>query len=299
METIGITFLGTSNAVPTALRNHTSILLNYKNECLMFDCGEGTQRQFHKAKISQHKLTRIFITHWHGDHILGLPGLLQSLAMTNYPKKLKLYGPHGTNHYMSIIKELLKGIKIDLEVHEVNAGTIVEENEWKVIAETMNHDTPCLAYSFIIKDKLRLDKKKLKKFKIPNSPILGQLQAGKDVSFNGKKIKASQVTYKQLGKKVTIVLDTAFTEKAISLAKDSNLLISESSFSDEDKVKAKEYHHLTAKEAAIIAKKSKSKQLILTHISQRYEFNLKKIENEARKVFKNTKVVKDLDSIVL
>ena len=161
----------------------------------------------------------------------------------------------------------------------------------------MSHGTPTLAYSFTIKDKLRLDKKKIKKLKLPNSPLLAKLQSGEDIIFNKKKVKAKDVTYKEEGKKLAIILDTSMNANIEKIAKNSDLLITESTFLDKEAEKAKEYKHLTAKQAAEIAKKAKAKKLILTHISQRYEHNLPEVEREARKVFKNTLVVKDLDSV--
>lgn len=299
MEKINLTFLGTGNAIPTEIRNHTGILISYKNENILFDCGEGIQRQFKLAHISPSKLTSIFITHWHGDHILGLPGLFQTLAMSNYNRKLKIYGPKGTKHYISLIQDLLMRIKIQLEVHEIGEGIALNEEEFQIEAREMDHGTPCLAYSFTIKEKTRLDRAKLKKLKLPNSPILKKLQEGKDIIFNNKKIKAKQLMYKEPQRKVTIILDTAMNHKAIELAKNSDLVITESTFSDSEAQKAKEYKHLTAKEAATIAKKANADALMITHISQRYEHNLPLIEKEAKKTFKNAKVVKDLDSFEL
>lgn len=298
MENVKITFLGTGDAKPTKKRNHTAILLSYKNENILIDCGEGTQRQLKIAGISAHKINKILITHKHGDHTFGLPGLFYSLALDGYSKTLSLYGPKGINEYIALIKQLGAEFPINLNVNEAS-GKFLETPDYYIEALPMSHKVPTNAYSFVIKEKIRLDKAKLKKLKLPNSPILKQLAQRKDIIFNKKKIKASQVTYKEPGKKITFVLDTAINENAIKLAKDSDVLITESSFAKEDEARARDYKHLTSQQAAEIAKKSKSKQLILTHISQRYESDLSKIEKEAKKVFKKVKMVKDFDSVTI
>jgi len=298
MDEIKITFLGTGDAIPTKKRSHSAILASFANENILIDCGEGTQRQFKIAGLNYMKLTRILITHWHGDHILGLPGLLQTLALNNYSRTLHIYVPKGTRHHIDLIFKLfIFAGKIKYEVHEASHGIIVNEKDFKIESAEMSHGTPANAYSIILKDRIKLDKKKLKKFKLPNSPLIGELASGKDIVFKGKKIRAAQVVYIDKGKKVTFVLDTSFNKNAIELAKNSDLLIAESSFAAEEIAKAQEYRHLTAPQTAEIAKKSKSKKLILTHLSQRYEHNPRIIEKEAKKIFKNTKIAKDFDII--
>ena len=293
---IPITFLGTGQAIPTAKRNHTAILVSYHNETILVDCGEGTQRQFRKLELNPCKLTRILITHWHGDHILGLPGLLQTLALNGYNRVLNIYVPKGTKHYMDLIFRLFvfQG-KIKYKIEEVE-GKFFENSDFILEARSMKHNTPCNAYSFTEKEKIRIDKEKLKKYKIQGK-IIGELQKGKDIEVNGKKIKAKDITYLQEGRKIAFILDTAINENCVKLAENSDLLICESTFmenSENGKKLAEEYLHLTAKQAAEIAKKAKVKKLILTHLSQRYENKEKLILAEARKVFKNTEIAEDL-----
>jgi ribonuclease Z len=298
MEKIKLTFLGTGSAVPTKKHNHPALLINYKDENILIDCGEGTQRQFRYADLSAAKITRLLITHWHGDHILGIPGLMQTLAMNDYSKKLHVYGPKGTKRYMSEIMNIFAFIgKIDMEIHEVDNETVFETKDFQIKSERLSHGTECLAYSFIEKAKTRLDKKKLKKFKLPNSPLLGELQQGKDIIFNGKKIKASDVCYKQESRKVTIILDTGLCDSAIRTAKDADILVCESSYLESDKDIAEDRNHLTAKQAATIAKKAKAKSLYLVHLSQRYEGIPKVIEKEAKSIFKSTTIANDLDVV--
>jgi ribonuclease Z len=295
---IPIYFLGTGQAVPTIKRNHTSILLSYKNENIMVDCGEGTQRQIRKMKINPCSLTRILITHWHGDHILGLPGLFQTLALNGYNKKLHVYGPYGTKKYLSAILNMFVFVgKLDIEIHEIDEGKIIDEKEFYIESKRMKHSTYCLAYSFVEKDKIRIDKGKMRKLKIKQGKELGKIKQGKDITINGKKIKFSQITYKEKGKKITFILDTVFNENMIKISKNSDLLICESTYGKDDKEKAREHLHLTAEQAALTAKKAKCNQLILLHTSQRYENKENILLNEAKKIFKNTKLVEDLDVI--
>ena len=344
-EKINITFLGTGSAIPTAKRNHPAVLLQYKDENILFDCGEGTQRQFRKAHLNPCKLTRIFITHWHADHVLGIPGLLQTLMLNSYNKTLHIYGPSGTEKMMQLYIGLFayKGQNYPIKVHEINFSekgsshnakdstrvceqialdkskiesksdlgigwvtnkgghlfkqAILDTKEFTIDAESMEHDTPSLAYSFTIKEKSRLDKKKLSKLKIPSGKLVGELARGKTIKFKGKTIKPKSLVYKEPQRKVTIIMDTIENPKTIKLAKNSDLLICESTYNEQGKDLAKKHKHLTAKQAATIAKKSKAKQLVLTHLSQRNESNPKVILNQAKKVFKNATIASDLDKL--
>jgi ribonuclease Z len=293
---IKITFLGTSDAIPSAERNHTSILLEYKNEAILIDCGEGTQRQFRKARLNLNKITKILITHWHGDHVLGLAGLLQTLSFSGYNKNLNIYGPKGTKEFMRILmKTFAFQGKYKINVEEVQ-GKFFENDEFYLESAKMSHGIPCNAYTFVKKERLRIDKKKLEKTKL-KGPILRKLKEGKDIVYNGKKYLAKNLTYGEIGKKVSFVFDTSFNKNIIPFVKDSDLLICESTFGMELEDKADEYRHLNVSHTANIAKKSKSKKLVLTHISQRYSKNPQKILDAAKKIFKNSVLVKDLDEI--
>ncbi len=295
MESIKLTFLGTGSAIPTLKRNHPSILLQYKDETILFDCGEGTQRQLRKARINPCKITKIFISHWHADHVLGIPGLIQTLMMNEYNKTLEIYGPKNTKQFMQLYLNLFtsKSKPIKIQINEITSKKIIDTDEFKIESTKLEHDTPSLGYSFILKEKLRLDKNKIKKLKLPNTPKLAKLAQGKKVQIGHLKLDGKKLTYKEPEKKISIIMDTGYIKSIETFTKNSDLLIIESTYSKDEQDKAKEYLHLTSEQAATIAKKAKVKQLILTHLSQRYENNPKIIQTQAKKIFKNTQLAKD------
>ncbi len=289
---IPIIFLGTSQAIPTATRNHISILLIYKNENILIDCGEGTQRQFRKIKINPCKITKLLITHWHGDHVLGIPGLMQTLALNHYKKTLEIYGPRGTKKF---VKELSKVFiprgKINIKVKE-GTGKLIETPDFILTAVPLQHGAPCNAYIFQEKNKTRIDKNKILKLKIKNPELIKQILKGKSIKIKGKIIKTKELTYMQKGKKISFILDTKYLK--LPQTKYSDLAVIESTYSSKEKDLASRYKHLTAEQAAKISKENKIKKLILTHISQRYEHKENILLNEAKKIFKNTSISNDL-----
>lgn len=293
---VKLTFLGTSAAIPSAERNHTAVLLTYQGENILVDCGEGTQRQFRKAKISPTKITKLLITHWHGDHVLGIPGLLQTLAFSDYKKNLKIYGPKGTKKYM---KEMLKTFvfvnKIKISVHEIDTGIFFNEEDFYLETEKMLHGIPTLAYSFVKKGKIRIDKKKLEKNKLSQGPHLQKLKEGKDIVYNGKKYKFSDLTYIVDSKKISFILDTKINDNIIPFIKNADVVVFETAFSEDETKIASEHKHMTSKQVAESAKKANVKKIFLTHISERYKKSPKKILNEVKEKFKKAIVVNDLD----
>ncbi len=297
---IKITFLGTSDQIPSSRRNHFSALINYNEENILIDCGEGTQRQFRKANLNPCKITKILLTHWHMDHILGLPGLLSTLAVSGYNKNLTIYCPKGISKNIFDMLKLFKFHReYSIEVKEV-LGTFFENEDFILQSEEMSHSITCNAYSFILKDKLRIDKEKLEKSKIPSGPIISELKKGKDIIFNKKKYSFKDLTYLEKGKKISFVLDSALNTKISPFVKNSDLFISESTYLDELKNQAKEHFHLTAKQVGKICKKSNVKKVALVHLSQRYEAQTKKVLEEIKKEFEGEVTIpKDLDSILL
>lgn len=296
---INLVFLGSGDAVPSVTRNHSSIFLNYKDENILFDCGEGTQRQIRKAGLNPCKINKIFISHWHGDHVLGIPGLLQTLALSGYPKDLTLYGPRGTKKFIDkMFETFLFVLKFPFRVVEISEGEVFDGGEYYIEAKEMSHGISCMAYNFVVRESLRIDSKKMEKSKLKSGPHMRDLKDGKDIVVDGKKYKAKDFTYLEKGKKISIVMDTKNNPKIIPFVKEADVLIIESSFAEDMEDKAKEYNHMTSKQCGEIAKKGKVGKLYLTHISSRYK-NQKIILEEAKKEFKNSELAKDLMKLKL
>ncbi len=292
-----LTILGTSATVPTKNRNHGGYLLTYKAEGLLFDCGEGIQRQMKLANISFSKITRIFLSHWHGDHMLGLPGLLQSMAMHEYTNELKIYGPPGSKlKFKKLLEAFESSYPIEATMQEVKEGKFLDTSNFYVEAYPLSHRTKCYGYRFVEKDRRKIKPSALKKLGIPEGPIVGRLQEGKTITHKGKKIKPEQVSIIVKGRVFGFISDTKICKKCYKIAKDADILLCESTYTSEHAEKAEEYFHMTAVEAAQIASQSNVQKLVLTHFSARYK-DESVLENDAKTIFDNTVAARDFMKI--
>lgn len=298
-----ITILGTSCMVPTKERNAQGIYIEYKGEGMLLDCGEGTQRQMNIAGINRNKVRKILITHWHGDHVAGLIGLLQTISNNENPQKITLFGPKDTKQRLIY---MLKSIsfehdRLQIDVKELNpkgVERVFQNNDYAIECAYMDHRTPCLGYSIIEKDKRKINMAQAKKLGLKQGPLLGKLQAGQTITYKGSKIKPEDVSYIQKGKKLTIILDTLPCTHAYELAKDADILIAEAAYMDDLEEKGLEYKHLTTKQAALIATKANVKRLIITHFSQRYK-TTKELKEEIKTFFKNSEAAHDFMKVKL
>lgn len=288
-------FLGTSSAIPSRYRNHSALALKAFGELILFDCGEGTQRQMIKSKLSPMKIKKIFITHLHGDHILGIPGIIQSLGFRGRTEKLKIYGPKGISLVINSMLNLgYFSLKFDIEVHEIKTGQLIDEEQYQINCVKTDHSIPNYSFAIIEKKKPRFLKQKALELGIKPGPDFGKLHRGLSVEVNGQLIKPEQVLgKKRKGKKIVYSGDTRPSEALIHLAKDADILIHESTFQEENADKAEETLHSTSTDAAQVAKRAQVKQLILTHISSRYKKS-QLLENSAKEIFKNSMVAEDL-----
>ena len=267
---------------------------------MLFDCGEGTQRQLIYAKISPMKISKIFITHYHGDHILGIPGLLQSMNFRGRETKLTIYGPRGLDNLREAISNLgFPNFDFPLEWIEIDSGTIIKNEEYVIKAQRVKHNTLTLAYSVEELKKPRFLREKAIELGVPVGPDFGKLHKGIAVEVDGKVIKPEQVLGPpRKGHKITYSGDTLPCEEMIEFAHDSSILIHESTYTLEDRDKAELHAHSTSADAANIALQSNSQELILTHFSTRYT-DVSDILKEAQEIFENTKIAKDLMKVEL
>jgi len=296
-----VIFLGTAGSVPTLQRSLPAILIKRKGEQIMFDCGEGTQRQMMKAKTGFHRKMKIFITHLHGDHILGLPGIMQTMALLDRERKLEVYGPPGIKNFVEAIRETVQfTLTFPIEIHEIdNAGVVCDEEEYMVQAVWANHVIPNLMYALVEKPRPgKFYPAKAKVLGVPEGPLWSKLQRGQKVKLpNGHVVKPEQVVGpSRPGRKIVYTGDTRPFKGLVKFAVDADLLIHDATLDDELVERAEEDGHSTPSQAAEHAQKARVKQLILTHISARYRDTSVLLE-QAQKTFKNTRVAEDFMEI--
>ncbi len=294
-----IHFLGTGGSWPTVYRNVAAIAIKRGGEIILFDCGEGTQRQFQKSELSYMQISKIFITHFHGDHFLGLAGLIQTLQLNDRENELHIYGPKYTERVVNSILHLgYFKPSYKIYAHELGDGDVVKFDGYSVRAAKACHNVPALAYSLEEDERPgKFNKKKALELGVPEGPLFRKLQMGESVIVNGRVIESSMVLGpKRPGRKITYSGDTMPCESVRGLAEGSDILIHEATFASDMEEKAAEYGHSTASQAAMIAREAGVERLYLTHISPRYG-DAKLLENEAREVFPETYVANDFMKI--
>jgi len=289
-------FLGTGGAMPTKDRGLPSVVLRRESELLMFDCGECSQRQMAAAKLGFNRKMRVFISHMHGDHVLGLPGLFQSMSFLGRERKLEVYGPEGIAEFIEAVNRTVPfNMRFPLEVHQVEPGIILEEKEYNVEAASLEHGTPCLGFAFVEKNKPgRFDPTKAKALKIPEGPLWKRLQLGEAIAVGRTQITPDEVLGPtRKGSKIVYITDTRPCKAAIKLAKNASILMYDCTFDSSKEEKANEYGHSTADEAATVANKAGVKTLVLLHVSAIYE-DATPLLDEAKRLFPNTVLASDM-----
>jgi ribonuclease Z len=297
-----IIFLGTSGSMPTQRRGASAIAVKRNREIIFFDCGEGTQRRMVEAGLGFRRPTKIFITHLHGDHVLGLPGLLQSMTLLDRERPLEVYGPTGLADFMRAFSETLGGPGFPVKLLEiVSEGLVFQGDEYVVTAVEADHDMP--SWSYVLEERPkpgRFHPGKAEALGVPKGPLWKRLQQGEDVVLgDGRTVKTKEVVDPpRKGLKIAYSGDTRPNERFAVAAEGSDLLIHEATFDDSLLERAGENRHSTASQAAEIAVKADAKRLILTHISSRYPDPSHLLE-EARAIFPETTIAEDLHEIEL
>ena len=291
-----LVFLGTSGAMPTTDRGLTCICLVKDNEILMFDAGEGAQISYLKSGLPWNKKMKIFVTHLHGDHCIGILGLLQTMNLQNRTESVEIFGPDGIDEFIAAnIKILNFGLSFPVLISRVNEGLIVDEKDYSVFANDASHGIPAFSFRFDEKERPgEFFPENAKALEIPEGKLWRELQMGNSIEIDGKEILSSQVTGKRRpGRKIGVSGDTRPTDELVEFFKNCDYLSFDSTFADELKDKAVEANHSTAKEAAELAEKANVSTLILTHFSARYNDESVLLE-EAKKIHDNTIAAKDL-----
>ncbi|HDN85418.1 MAG TPA: ribonuclease Z [Candidatus Aerophobetes bacterium] len=295
MAKIEVTILGTTAGVPTRERAHPAIYLVYRGGeefCYLFDCGEGTQRQILFANLNFMKINEIFITHWHGDHYLGLPGLVDTMGFENRKKPLTIFAPDvkrakallNIGYFSREFKIILK----DVPDKGKSITQLVDTDDFKIVSTPVEHFVPAVGYAFLEKDKILIDKEKIRRLGLPDKGIIyREIKEKGRVIFKGKEIKLENISKVRKGKKVVYSGDTKICDNLIKLAENADLLIQDCTYFNFDGESFEDYGHASFEDVLGMMKKIKVKKIILTHISRRYK--------DKEKLKKMIKVYPDLE----
>lgn len=294
MSVRDITILGCSSQQPTRMRNHGAYIVRWNDEGLLFDPGEGTQRQFIFANIAPPVITRILISHFHGDHCLGLGSILMRLNLDKVTHPIHCYYPASGKKYFDRLRYgTAYHETIHVVEHPVSApGVVHDDGKFRIEATFLEHGIDNIGWRITEPDTRKFDRAQLDAHGI-FGPMVRELHEQGFLDINGQKITLDDVSRIRKGDALAVVIDTRRCQNAIDIARDAKILLCESTYLEEHKELAYKHFHLTAKEAATIAKEANVKKLILTHFSARYQF-LRDFEVEAKAVFPNTYVAKDL-----
>jgi len=292
-----LVFLGTTASIPTKERALSSVALFYKGEVILFDCGEGTQRQLMISELSFMKVDRIFISHFHGDHFLGIPGFIQSLSLNKRTKPLHIYGPEETVKYVQLMTRLgYFGLSFELHASELKPGDVLDFEGYSIRAVEAKHGIPALAYKFQEKERSgRFNRKRALELGVPEGRLFGMLQKGKAVELEDGRIVTPEMVMgaSRKGRSLLYTGDTAPCPSIGTEAKGVDVLIHEATFAGDMEEKGNEFGHTTARQAAQLAKEAGAGKLFLTHVSPRYKNDEQILLEEAREFFPNTTLAED------
>jgi ribonuclease Z len=292
---IRVVFLGTAASRPTVGRNVSALMVQRLGEHLLFDCGEGTQRQMMRygTGFSVHD---IFLTHMHADHLLGLPGLLRTMALQGREEPMRLYCARGSRKIVDETVHLgVERVPFPVSISELEPGDRIERGEYDVVAFATRHGRRSLGYALVEHPRLgRFDPDRARELGVPEGPAFGKLHRGEAVEVDGRTVTADDVVGPpRPGRRVVYTGDTRPTRATVDAARGADLLIHEATFAEEERERARETDHSTAREAARVAREAGAHRLVLTHLSPRYGLDPSVLEREARAVFRSTEVARD------
>jgi ribonuclease Z len=296
-----VVFLGTGGTYPCTERNVTAIAVQTGKDVVLFDCGEGTQRQFMRSNVSFMSTRWIFITHFHGDHFLGLPGLIQSMNLNGRERPIDIYGPEGTERLMkSLLTAGYFAPGYEIFAHDIAAKDEIKLDGFSVVAAKGDHTVPSLAFALIEDERPgRFDTSKAKDLNVPAGPLFRRLQQGEDVKIDGKVVKPSQVLGpSRKGRKIVYSGDTRPCRGVIDLSKGADLLIHDATLLSTEEKLAEDFGHSTALEAAEVAKEARVRSLALIHYSPRYR-DARLLVDEAKACFPNVFAPSDLQEFIV
>jgi ribonuclease Z len=290
---LDIVFLGTAGSMPTAQRAPAALLVRRGGDKLLFDCAEGTQRQLLRSSVGLLDLEEIFVTHFHADHVLGLPGMFKTFALRGRELPLKVYGPRGLVDLLGSLKRVVGKLTYELQLVEVEPGDVLERDGYRLATFGVAHGVSAVGWSLIEATRPgRFDVAAADALGIPNGPERGALQRGERV---GKVSPEDVLGPPRPGRKLVITGDTAPCEEIVEAAWGADVLVTEATFAEEERDRAEETNHQTATQAAEVARRSNIGLLALTHLSNRY-FG-PEIADEARAIFPETVVPRDFDTV--
>lgn len=295
---IKIVVLGTAGSAPTKMRHLSCIALTYNGETLLFDCGEGTQFQMLKYGINAVRVKAIFLSHAHGDHIIGIAGLVRTMALNSRREPLLIFVPEG---YEKVVKSLIVFdralISYPITIKGIRSGVVYSGKNYTVSSFRLNHTIPTYGYVFKENDRRRFLKDVAERRGV-RGRMFATLQKRGSIRVGNRTIRMSELSRKQIGKKVVYAVDTRPTNATILAARHADLLIHEAAYIGAERKLARERKHATAIEAADLARKAGVKQLVLTHISARHKDSTV-LSKEAKRVFRNAVVAEDGYSLII
>lgn len=284
---IRVTFLGTAASRPTVNRNVSAVLLNRRGDLILFDCGEGTQRQMMRFQTG-FSIGDIFFTHMHADHYLGVIGLLRTMGLQSREEPIRLWAPRGGRKILHDAVHLgVERVPFEIEIHELEPDEEVERDGYAVVAYRTKHGTRSLGYALVEEARLgRFDIERARKLGVPEGPLFGQLHRGEAVEVDGRTIQPSDVVGPaRKGRRVVYTGDTRPCRGTVQAAAGADLLIHDATFGEDEADRARKTFHSTAREAALTAREAGVERLALTHLSSRYADDARTLEQEARAVF--------------